>query len=103
VPALVEVALALPVRQVVLDGEAIALREDGRPQPLQVPASRAASRSGSVPAPFFLDVLHVDGQDVLGRPLAERAAVLDQVGGQHAGGRGAGPVNLARECDAAST
>lgn len=80
VPELVHAALALPADSVVLDGEAIALREDGRPQPFQVTAARAASRTGSVPlTPFFFDVLHVDGQDVLGQPLADRVALLDKV------------------------
>src|SRR5262245_27523171 len=36
VPEIVEAALALPVQTVVLDGEAIALRPDGRPEPFQV-------------------------------------------------------------------
>ena len=40
VPAIVEAALALPVRSVVLDGEAIALREDGRPHAFQDTAGR---------------------------------------------------------------
>ena len=35
-PEVVEAALALPARSFVLDGEAIALREDGRPHPFQV-------------------------------------------------------------------
>ena len=77
-PELVDVALALPVDAVVLDGEAIALRQDGRPQPFQVTASRAASRSGTVAlTPHFFDVLHVDGEDVLGQPLSRRAVFLD--------------------------
>jgi DNA ligase-1 len=79
-PELVDVALALPVRTVVLDGEALALREDGRPHPFQVTASRAASRTGPVPlTPFFFDVLHADGEDLLGLPLAERVPRLDAV------------------------
>ena len=40
VPGIVEAALALPVRSVVLDGEAIALRDDGRPHAFQDTASR---------------------------------------------------------------
>ena len=40
VPEVVEAALALPARDLVLDGEAIALRPDGRPHPFQVTASR---------------------------------------------------------------
>ena len=35
-PEVVEAALALPATSFVLDGEAIALREDGRPHPFQV-------------------------------------------------------------------
>ena len=44
VPEVVEAALALPVRDVVLDGEAIALRPDGRPRPFQETGSRVSSR-----------------------------------------------------------
>ena len=38
------VARALPARALVLDGEAIALRADGRPEPFQVTASRFGTR-----------------------------------------------------------
>jgi DNA ligase-1 len=76
-PEVVEVALALPVGAAVLDGEAIALREDGRPYPFQVTGSRFASRSGTVPlTSMFFDLLHLDGEDLLDRPGAERAAAL---------------------------
>jgi ATP-dependent DNA ligase I len=83
VPELVEMALALPVRSIVLDGEAIALRADGRPHPFQVTASRIGSRLGieelrtSIPlTPFLFDVLHLDGDDLIDRPGAERHAAL---------------------------
>jgi len=80
VPELVEAARSLPVRTVVLDGEAIALRPDGTPLPFQVTASRAASRTGPVAlTPFFFDVLHLDGEDLLGRPLTERGEALRRV------------------------
>ena len=82
VPELVEVARGLPVRSVVLDGEALALLPDGRPAPFQVTASRAATRTAgaAVPlTPWFFDVLHVDGEDLLGLPLAERVAALERV------------------------
>ena len=53
----------------VLDGEAIALREDGRPHPFQVTGSRFASRSGPCSlTPMFFDLLHLDGEDLLDRP-----------------------------------
>jgi DNA ligase-1 len=77
-PEVVEAALALPARSFVLDGEAIALREDGRPHPFQVTGSRFASRSGHTVllTPMFFDLLHLDGQDLLDRPGSERAAAL---------------------------
>jgi DNA ligase-1 len=79
VPELVAVAASLPARAFVLDGEAIALRDDGRPHPFQVTASRAAQRGATdVPlTPYFFDVLHVDGTDLLDEPLDRRAAALD--------------------------
>ncbi len=80
VPELVEAALALPARAVVLDGEAIALRDDGRPHPFQVTASRFGSHAapGALRlTPALFDVLHLDGEDLLDRPGAERAAALE--------------------------
>jgi ATP-dependent DNA ligase I len=81
VPEIVEAALALPVRSAVLDGEAIALRSDGRPEPFQVTASRfAREQQRDVPLSLFVfDVLHLDGEDVLDRPGAERAALLADI------------------------
>ena len=80
-PEVVEATLALPVRAAVLDGEAIALRPDGRPEPFQVTGARFASRNDrSVPLDLFLfDVLHLDGEDILDRPASERAALLEQI------------------------
>ncbi|WP_308203969.1 ATP-dependent DNA ligase [Goodfellowiella coeruleoviolacea] len=43
VPELVEVVRALPCRSVVLDGETLALRPDGRPRPFQETMSRFGS------------------------------------------------------------
>ncbi|MGZ8633227.1 MAG: ATP-dependent DNA ligase [Solirubrobacteraceae bacterium] len=80
VPEVVEAVLALPARDVVLDGEAIALKPDGRPYPFQVTASRFGTRRADATAPLtplFFDLLHVDGEDLIDRPGAERAAALD--------------------------
>ncbi len=86
VPELVEAALALPVRQIVLDGEAIALHPDGRPRPFQETAARTATRTGvealrnSRPlTPFFFDCLHLDGDDLFDRPAQERIAAVAAV------------------------
>ena len=86
VPEVVEAVLALPVRSIVLDGEAIALRPDGRPRPFQQTASRVASR-GDVDAlradvpltPFFFDVLRLDDRDVLDLPATERLRAVEGV------------------------
>ncbi|HUB37747.1 MAG TPA: ATP-dependent DNA ligase [Streptosporangiaceae bacterium] len=82
VPELVQAALSLNVTAAVLDGEAVALRPDGRPLPFQVTSARAASQSspaepGLVPLALFLfDLLHVDGTDLLEHPAADRYARL---------------------------
>ena len=85
-PEIVGSVLALPVRSIVLDGEAIALRTDGRPRPFQETASRAAQRGhveqlrNEVPlTPFFFDVLHVDGTDLIDLPSSERYAAIESI------------------------
>jgi DNA ligase-1 len=85
-PEVVEATLALPVTDLIADGEAIALRPDGRPQPFQVTGSRFG-RSVDVPAAratqplsvFFFDILHCDGVDLLDAAASERMTVLDQI------------------------
>src|SRR5580693_10072245 len=72
-PEVVAALAKLPVRAAVLDGELIALREDGRPLPFQDTASRAASGPGDGPAAipavplsvFLFDALHLDGADLI--------------------------------------
>ncbi len=80
-PEIVEAVLGLPVAAIVLDGEAIALHEDGRPLPFQVTMSRFGTRSagGGVPLhAFFFDCLHLDGDDLLDLPQRERLARLGE-------------------------
>ncbi len=83
VPEIVEAVAGLSVQAVVLDGEAIALEDDGRPRPFQVTMSRFGTRSGTkgtrntIPlSPFFFDCLHLDGEDLLGRPAKQRLVAL---------------------------
>jgi DNA ligase-1 len=85
-PEVVEAVLAMPARTLVLDGEAIALDATGRPRPFQETASRTMSSvgvaelRGRVPVtPYFFDVLHVDGEDLLDAPAADRVARLAAV------------------------
>ena len=83
VPEVVEAVLALPAGAIVLDGETIALAEDGRPRPFQVTMSRFGSKlsieelRARVPlSAVFFDCLHLEGEDLLDRPLRERNAAL---------------------------
>ncbi|BCQ09996.1 putative DNA ligase [Mycobacterium heckeshornense] len=85
-PEVVEAALALPVSELIADGEAIALRADNRPQPFQVTASRfgrsvdvAAARAAQPLSVFFFDLLRCDGVDLLDAPTSERVAALDEI------------------------
>jgi DNA ligase-1 len=86
VPEVAEIALALPVRSAVLDGELIALQPDGRPHPFQVTAGRLGSKLEieqqrlAVPLTLYLfDALHVDGEDLIDRGGAERHTALAAV------------------------
>jgi DNA ligase-1 len=79
----VEVVKGLPWREVILDGEAIALKADGRPQPFQVTMSQFSSRltpgrgPGDLPlSAFFFDILYADGASLLDAPYARRSDVM---------------------------
>ncbi len=82
-PEVVETALALPIRDAVLDGEAIALNLRGRPQPFQVTGARTASRGDPAAlrartplTTYLFDLLHLDGTDLVDLPLARRLDLL---------------------------
>lgn len=76
-PEVVDVARSLPAGRFVLDGEALALSDDGRPMAFQDTASRTAQEAGVAITPHFFDLLHVDGRDLLDSPGHERLAALD--------------------------
>lgn len=85
-PEVVEATLALPVTDLIADGEALALRPDLRPHRFQVTASRfgrsvdvGAARAAQPLSVFFFDLLHLDGTDLLDEPAHVRAAALDAV------------------------
>jgi DNA ligase-1 len=75
-PEVVEVARALPASRFVLDGEVLALDDQGRPRPFQETASRAAMSEGVHLTPYFFDLLHLDGRDLVDSPGSERLAAL---------------------------
>jgi ATP-dependent DNA ligase I len=79
VPEIAEAVGALDAGVLVLDGEAVALFPDGRPQPFQITSARAASQTGvgrqrsQTPLTAFLfDLLHLDGSDLIDAPGSER-------------------------------
>ena len=79
VPEIEAAIRSLDVDAVVLDGEAIALRADGRPEPFQVTMSRFGTRTSTNRTPlsvFLFDCLHLDGDDLVDAPAAERLAAL---------------------------
>jgi DNA ligase-1 len=82
-PGVVDAVLRLPVRQAVLDGEALWMGEDRRPAAFQDTVSQIDSDAppeGIVT--FLFDVLHVEGDDLLDTPLWERAARLETLAPQ---------------------
>lgn len=84
VPELVEVVRGLPAQRLVLDGETLALTDDGRPRPFQETAARFGADTGELLLrPFFFDCLHADGTDLVDEPLSVRREVLERVAGEH--------------------
>jgi DNA ligase-1 len=83
VPEVAALARAAPARTLVLDGEALALRPDGSPEPFQVTMQRFGRKldverlQAELPlSAFFFDVLHADGADLLDRAARQRWEVL---------------------------
>jgi ATP-dependent DNA ligase I len=85
-PEIVELGRSFGVRSLVLDGEVIALRSDGRPQPFQVTMQRvgrklgiAAARSDLPLRAFFFDCLYADGRVLVEQPNSARWQALSAV------------------------
>ncbi|MEU6698071.1 ATP-dependent DNA ligase [Pseudonocardia sp. NPDC046786] len=79
VPELVELTRALPCSAAVLDGETLALDDDGRPRAFQDTMSRFGSgddEGAVLLSPFFFDLLHLDGRDLVDEPLETRLELL---------------------------
>jgi DNA ligase-1 len=82
-PGVVALLRDLDVRQAVLDGEVLGVSADG-PEAFQATMSSFSRRTGP-PGPaslgvWFFDCLHLDGVDLLDRPLLERCAALERSG-----------------------
>lgn len=86
VPEVVEAVRRLPARQLILDGEVIALQSSGAPLPFQETMRRFGRRlevdrlRGELPlTPFAFDCLYLDGRSLTSLPQRERFAALVSV------------------------
>jgi DNA ligase-1 len=84
VPEVVEAVSALPTRELILDGEVIALAPDEKPLSFQTTMRRFGRRlevsklRQELPVrPFFFDVLLHDGESLVDEPLSARLVRLD--------------------------
>ena len=81
-PTIVAGLRQLDVDSIILDGESMALAADGGPMPFEQTMSEFGSEgpSGVLELrPFWFDILHLDGVDLIDRPLTERRELLAAV------------------------
>ena len=78
-PEVVQLGRSFTAHSFVLDGEVIALRADGRPQPFQVTMQRVGRKLGVAAAQatlpvqaFFFDCMFLDGRVLVEQPNADR-------------------------------
>jgi DNA ligase-1 len=86
VPEIVEAVRAFPAKEFILDGEALSLRPDQRPQPFQVTMRRFGRKldvdrmRAELPlSPFWFDILYLNGGPLLREPQARRFAALSEL------------------------
>src|SRR5829696_4433564 len=86
VPELVQAVRALPARELILDGEVIALRPDGTPYPFQITMSRFGRKleierlRRELPlTPFFFDLLYADGGGLIDQTARQRLSTLSKM------------------------
>ena len=86
VPEVVEAVRAFSARELILDGEVIALAAHARPLSFQDTMRRfgrrldvEALRAERPLTPYFFDVLLHDGEEIMDRPLSERLSLLDAI------------------------
>ncbi|MEM7272542.1 MAG: ATP-dependent DNA ligase [Actinomycetota bacterium] len=83
----VAVAAALPCRSAVLDGEVLGFfGEDDSPQAFQDTMSALGTEGGAEGAglrPYFFDLMYLDGESLIDRPLRDRVTLLHELAGDH--------------------
>jgi DNA ligase-1 len=80
-PEIAAIVRGLPVETAILDGEALALDDAGRPRPFQETAASSATHADRAwgLTPWFFDALLLGGVPLIDRPLRERRSALDGV------------------------
>ncbi len=85
-PEVVSLVRAMPARQLILDGEVLALRPDGRPHAFQTTMSRFGRRiedermRAELPlTPFFFDLLYAGGEPLIDESHERRAKLLSDL------------------------
>ena len=91
VPEVVEAVASMPARDLILDGEVLALQPDGTPLPFQETMRRFGRRlevdrlRTALPlTPFFFDCLYADGRPLTAEPQRARFAALQSAVGDFA-------------------
>ena len=86
VPEVAEAARRFKARELILDGEAIALKPDGTPLPFQETMRRFGRKlevetlRGALPlSVYFFDCLLLEGEDLTAHPATQRFQALDRV------------------------
>jgi DNA ligase-1 len=90
-PEIVESVRQLPARDLILDGEVISLKPDGRPEPFQVTMRRFGRkldieklRAEQPLQPFWFDLLYMNGGSLLDETQARRFSTLRDLAGTDA-------------------
>ncbi len=85
IPEIVELTRTFQFENAIFEGEAIALREDGKPLPFQVTMRRFGRIQDlerlekEIPlAPYFFDLLYCDGESLFHQPYRERFDLLSR-------------------------
>jgi bifunctional non-homologous end joining protein LigD len=78
-PSIAEALGSVPAKSAVIDGELVVLGDDGKPS-FQALQYFDPAEAGQL---FFyaFDLLHLDGMDLMGQPLAQRRAMLAELMG----------------------
>src|SRR5437764_9439238 len=86
VPEIVQSVRALPVKDLILDGEVLSLDERGRPHPFQITMRRFGrkldvermAREQPI-VPFWFDLIYLNGTPLVDEPQARRFAALSEL------------------------